>query len=85
MRTHFRKMYPHTYCPLNCSDSTPYEDSSDHILVCPKLTSGAIPVQNIIKVYGDIKEQEDIGYTLSKLMRLRTNILDKAEDEDPSA
>ena len=85
MRTHFRKMYPHTYCPLNCSDSTPYEDSSDHILVCSKLTSGAIPVQNIIKVYGDIKEQEDIGYTLSKLMRLRTNILDKAEDEDPSA
>ena len=81
MRTHFKKMYPSTKCPLKCSNLSTYEDTPDRLLICSKLNVTPNTIK-IYQIYASIVEQEKIAQRLSRLMRQNTTILEMQERTD---
>jgi hypothetical protein len=84
IRANFKKLYRNnTSCPLKCwpTDSTPLEDTQEHLLVCSKLqlrtnmtvASGKI---EYVHIYGSVCEQKEIVTTIKELLHERNILLE---------
>ena len=79
IRHNFSKMYKDNHkCPLQCNKEIPQEDTPDHILLCPILSSGS-PLQ-INQIYGDLPQQQQVARVFIRLMTKRTQLLQPPDD-----
>ena len=65
-------------CPLQCNKELPQEDTPDHILLCPILSSGS-PLQ-INQIYRDLPQQQQVTRVFQRLMTKRTQLLQPPDD-----
>ena len=79
IRHNFSKMFnDNLKCPLQCNIEIPQEDTLDHILLCPKLSTGS-PLQ-INQIYGDLPQQKQIARVILRMMTLRIQLLQPPDD-----
>ena len=85
IRCNFKNWYkPNIYCPLKCwsAESSPVEDTQQHLLACTKLLSVHT---NIVAnkridhddIYGDVASQKAAVTLFSKLIDLRNRLLEQ--------
>ena len=80
IKINFPKMYKYRLnCPLQCNTDTPQPDTQRHLLNCPKLNKQTSTNLNIDQVNSISTEQELIAPILSRIIRLRSRLLDDQE------
>ena len=80
IRSNFSKMFHgRINCPLKCNQETPPVDTQEHLLTCTKIKKLNPYGVKIKDVFGDLKDQENIGKLVLQILRDRKRILEEME------
>ena len=80
IRSNFSKMFHgRINCPLKCYQETPPVDTQEHLLTCTKIEILNTNGLRIKDVFGDLKDQENIGKLVLQILRDRKRILEEME------
>ena len=80
IRSNFSKMFHgRINCPLKCNQETPPVDTQEHLLTCTKIKKLNPNGVRIKDVFGDLKDQENIGKLVLQILRDRKRILEEME------